>query len=294
LVTKYKAIRITFWIAVLILAADALFVEPSRLVVRTAVLPLERWPADYPQLRVVLISDLHAGAPHTDLDKVARVVAAANALHPDLTLLLGDYVITGIPGGHLVPPEQTVPLLGRLRARLGVVAVMGNHDVGFSARRTRAAFRAAGIPLLENATLTVDVAPGKPLLLAGLEDLWTQRPNLAIVNGAASTPTILMTHSPDIFPRVPSSVALTVAGHTHGGQVWLPLVGRLVVPSRFGQRYAYGHVVEGGRHLFVTSGIGMSIMPVRFCDPPEIRLLEIRSAPTAPRPLPANATRSTP
>ena len=93
------------------------------------------------------------------------------------------------------------------------------------------------------------------------------------------TPTLLLVHEPDVFETFPSlglSPTLTLAGHTHGGQVWLPLLGRRVVPSAFGQRYAYGHVVEAGRHLFVTSGVGTSVLPVRFLVPPEIALLTLR------------------
>jgi predicted MPP superfamily phosphohydrolase len=90
-----------------------------------------------------------------------------------------------------------------------------------------------------------------------------------------SAPIIAFTHNPDIFPSIPAKVALTIAGHTHGGQVAFPVAGRPIVPSDFGERYAAGHIVEDSRHLFVTSGIGTSILPVRFRVPPEISLLTI-------------------
>jgi predicted MPP superfamily phosphohydrolase len=96
---------------------------------------------------------------------------------------------------------------------------------------------------------------------------------LARVNNGA--PIIALTHNPDIFPSIPARVALTIAGHTHGGQVAFPIIGRLIVPSDYGQRYAIGHIVEGSKHLFVTSGVGTSIFPVRFRVPPEISLLTI-------------------
>jgi hypothetical protein len=89
---------------------------------------------------------------------------------------------------------------------------------------------------------------------------------------------IALTHNPDIFPLVPPRVAITLAGHTHGGQVYLPLIGRPIVPSRYGQRYAIGHIEEGGRHLFVTSGIATSIIPVRFLVPPEIVIARLKPA----------------
>ena len=82
-------------------------------------------------------------------------------------------------------------------------------------------------------------------------------------------------HNPDVFPDVPSRITLTLAGHTHDGQVDLPIAGRLIVPSVFGQRFAAGHVVEGGRHLFVTTGLGTSILPIRFRVPPVISILTV-------------------
>jgi hypothetical protein len=85
----------------------------------------------------------------------------------------------------------------------------------------------------------------------------------------------MLTHNPDVFPDIPARVALTLAGHTHGGQVYLPVVGRPVVPSKFDQLYADGHVLEGGRNLFVTSGVGTSILPVRFRVPPEVCLITV-------------------
>jgi predicted MPP superfamily phosphohydrolase len=88
---------------------------------------------------------------------------------------------------------------------------------------------------------------------------------------------LLLTHNPDVFPTVPGRVALTIAGHTHGGQVRLPWIGAPVVPSRFGQRFVAGHIVEGGRHLFVATGVGTSIIPVRFRVPPAVTILQVES-----------------
>jgi uncharacterized protein len=121
----------------------------------------------------------------------------------------------------------------------------------------------------------------RPLWLAGISDLWTRPHNvvgaLAIVP-ADGTPVIALTHNPDIFPDVPGRVTLTLAGHTHGGQVNLPWIGAPVVPSQFGRRYAAGHVIEQGRHLFVATGVGTSIIPVRFRVPPAISILTIHNS----------------
>ena len=131
--------------------------------------------------------------------------------------------------------------------------------------------------MLENAAVTIS-APRGPLHLAGIGDFWTQSsdPARALAGIPKNAAAICFTHSPDVFPLLPKTCALTVAGHTHGGQVRLPFVGRLVVPSRYGQRYAAGYVREGGKSLFVSTGIGTSIFPVRFGVPPEISLLTLQ------------------
>ena len=153
------------------------------------------------------------------------------------------------------------------------------------------ALAAVGIPVLENQALKLDTAAG-PIWLAGLGDQWAfprwlQPPGvrrihrgiddlvstLAMITDDA--PLILMAHEPDIFARAPARIALTVSGHTHGGQVrlfgWSP-----VVPSRYGNRYAYGHIVENGRNLIVSAGLGVSSkMPLRLGAPPEIVLIEL-------------------
>jgi predicted MPP superfamily phosphohydrolase len=115
------------------------------------------------------------------------------------------------------------------------------------------------------------------LWLAGISDKMTRHPDaVAALAGVPAEATVLaMTHNPDIFPGIPGRVALTVAGHTHGGQVRLPLLGALVVPSQYGERYAAGHVVEDGRHLFVTTGVGTSIYALRLGVPPEIVVLTL-------------------
>jgi predicted MPP superfamily phosphohydrolase len=113
--------------------------------------------------------------------------------------------------------------------------------------------------------------------VAGVGDLWTRDVDFGSALRAVpeGEPVVLLTHNPDVFPGVPARVALTLAGHTHGGQVALPLVGRPIVPSKYGQRYAYGLVIEEGRALFVSPGIGTSIIPVRFRVPPEISMVTL-------------------
>jgi uncharacterized protein len=260
-----------------VLATWALIVEPRRLVVHEEHIRPPGWPPALDGLRVAALADIHAGGPHAGRARLREVVAETNRRQADLVVLLGDFV-QGMGTGSEVPPEEMAAELGALRARRGVLAVLGNHDWWLDGERVRAALTTAGIRVLENEAVSVDVG-GQPLWVAGLADLWTRQPDLraALSKVPRGAPTLLLTHNPDVFPDVPPEVALTLAGHTHGGQVDVPLLGPLVVPSRFGRRYARGLVVEDGRMLFVTSGVATSVLPVRFRVPPEIAVLALGS-----------------
>jgi hypothetical protein len=277
-------------LAGLSLGAYAFGVEPGwRLRLQRWAVATPRWTAA--PLRIAVIGDLHLGWPWVGLDRLAQVVALANAQAPDLAVLLGDYA-----AGHRfvrrpVPIAEAAPVLARLRARLGVRAILGNHD-WWDDRAAQArgggpnlygqALEAAGIPVLSNRAEALE-----DFWLAGVEDQLALRVRggfrgLDDLPGTLAQisddrPVVLLAHEPDLFPQVPDRVALTLSGHTHGGQVriagWSPLV-----PSRFGNRYAYGHVREAGRDLVVTGGVGCSIAPVRFGVPPEVTLVTLTGA----------------
>ncbi|MBX9925034.1 MAG: metallophosphoesterase, partial [Hyphomicrobiaceae bacterium] len=185
-----------------------------------------------------------------------------------------------------------------------VHAVLGNHDwwqdVSVQLKRSGpvpagTALKRAGIPVYENSAVRL-VKDGRPFWLAGLGDQWAYWPRGELrppyglhryegVHDLAGTlaqvtdnaPVILLAHEPDIFPEVPDRVAVTLSGHTHGGQVTLAGYAP-IVPSRYGRRYVYGHIVEGGRNLVVSGGLGCSGLPVRFGRPPEIVLVELGAA----------------
>ncbi|HKW91891.1 MAG TPA: metallophosphoesterase [Methylomirabilota bacterium] len=251
-----------------------MLIEPGRVVLREAAVPIARWPAELGPIRIAALSDVHTGAPHVTPAMVRDIVARVNRAQPDLVVLLGDYVVHGVIGGRFVEPEATAAALRDLRAPLGVYAVLGNHDWWYDGGRVRRALEGAGIRVLENAATPVMVN-GRSLWIAGVGDQMTghdeiRRTLRQVPDGA---PLIALTHNPDLFPEMPARALLTLAGHTHGGQVNLPLFGRLIVPSRYGSRYAIGHVREDGRDLFVTPGIGTSIIPVRFRVPPDVSLL---------------------
>jgi predicted MPP superfamily phosphohydrolase len=275
-------------LAGLLAGGYAFGVEPGvRLRVQTWGLRPKGWAAG--PLRLVIVSDLHLGGPWVGLARVERIVERVNALDGDLVLYLGDYAA----GHHFVASPVKIadaaPVMARAKGRLGTYAVLGNHDWWDDKTAQRAgggpnlyavALEAAGIEVLSNRAVRLD-----GFWLAGLEDqlaLLRGREGIKGLDDLPGTlaqvtdeaPVILMAHEPDIFPDVPDRVCLTLSGHTHGGQVrlfgWSP-----VVPSRYGNRYAYGAVEEGGRHLVVSGGIGCSIAPVRFGMPPEITVVDL-------------------
>ncbi|MFB9952834.1 metallophosphoesterase [Rhizobium puerariae] len=246
------------------------------------------------KLRIVALADFHACQPWMPAERIVSICEQANALQPDVVLLLGDYV----SGMRLVTdrmaPDVWAQALSTLQAPLGVHAVLGNHDwwedaevqrQGGGTPASRRVLEAVGIPVYSNRALRLE-KEGRGFWLAGVEDQLAILPRrghpeirkddlagtLAQVTDAA--PVILMAHEPDIFPQVPGRVSLTLSGHTHGGQV--RLFGYApVVPSRFGDRYVYGHVREGGRDLIVSGGLGCSGLPIRFGAPPEIVAIDL-------------------
>ena len=250
--------------------------EPATLTSEQQVLELERWPAECAHTRVAVLADLHVGSPYNGLDKLRQIVELVNAASPDLVLLAGDFVIHGVLGGDFVEPADFAAVLGQLRAPGGVYAVLGNHDIRYGADKVAAALSAASIEVLENRSLPITLGSCH-FRVAGVSDFKRGPYDIpkALRQVAVDTPVIVFTHNPDLFPLVPAWVALTVAGHTHGGQVYFPGLGRPIVPSDYGARYALGHIEENGRHLFVNTGTGTSVLPARFFVPPVVSLLTL-------------------
>ena len=270
-----RILRLLLFCGAACLTVYAAWLEPSSLRLSSYTVPQSS-----PQLkglRIAVISDLHAGAPYIDAAKIDRIVATTNEAKPDLVLLTGDFVITGVLGGRHMPIKTIVAHLKGLKAPLGVYAVQGNHDRGENPDGIAQAFRQAGIPDLENAHLMLP-APRQVVTLVGIGDRASHGAVPARALSGVAGPALCFTHSPDIFPRLPDTCALTIAGHTHGGQIVLPLLGRpaMFEASRYGQKYAIGIMREGRKTLFVSTGIGTSWLPLRLGVPPEISLLTLQ------------------
>ena len=244
--------------------------------VRREELVLPRWPPALDGLRVGVLTDLHAGMPHAGLDTLERAAEALAAERPDLVCLLGDFIDRRAVFARPVDTAAVMARLAPLRgAPRGVFAVLGNHDWYAGARRIADALADAGATVLEDSA-----APARDgLWVAGVGDYRIRgaRVDRALRGVPADAPVLLLSHDPDAFPFVSERVSLTLAGHTHGGQVGIPVLRRPFVPSHYGERYLHGHIAEGDRHLHVSSGIGTSGLPVRFLRPPEVVSLTLRA-----------------
>jgi uncharacterized protein len=254
-----------------------------------------QWPAGF-KLKIAVIADLHACDPWMSLERIQSIVEHTNALGADMTVLLGDYVAGHHHVTRYIPASEWAPVLAGLKAPLGVHAILGNHDWwedntvqrdGRGPTISRRALEAAGIPVYENDAARLSKA-GRSFWVAGLGDQLAYFPaqrfrkvkrigvdDLAATLGKVTddAPVILLAHEPDVAMRVPARVALQLSGHTHGGQVrlfgWSP-----VVPSRYGNRLAYGHI-RTKCDVVVSGGLGCSVMPFRLGVPPEIVLVTL-------------------
>jgi predicted MPP superfamily phosphohydrolase len=237
------------------------------------------WP-DRQNLTITVIADLHAGGPNMGLSRIRDVVDAANGLRSDIVLLLGDYFATHRFVTEQVPHPAWAGEFARLKSRLGTFAIFGNHDWWYDIGGVRRALAAVNIPVLENDAFLLGEG-GERFWLAGIGDQVAYRLGHGRFRGVddlpgtlakitTDDPVVLMVHEPDIFTQVPDRVALTLAGHTHGGQLRVPVIWPAFVPSQFGARFAYGHIVEEGRHMIVSGGLGTSFVPARIGVPPEI------------------------
>ncbi len=248
--------------------AYALLLEPFWPVLERVQITLKGLPSHLNGLRIAFLSDFHHG-PQVDTDTIARAVAMAGEAKPDLILLGGDYVT-----GSAEYAGSCARELARLQAPLGVYGCLGNHDYWTDANAVARALRRAGVRALRNEG--VEVSRG--LWVAGMDDAWEGRPSMdsALQGMPPDAVVVALVHEPDYADRVAADgrVALTLAGHTHGGQVRLPLLGPPILPY-LGQRYPAGLYRLGNMALYVTRGVGLIAPPVRFNCRPEVTLLTL-------------------
>lgn len=249
-------------------------------VVREAEVRLRDWPAGEPPVRAVLISDLHVAGPDMPPSRLAQIVEQIGALRPDLVLIAGDLVSDKRVATRTYSLTEAVAPLRALRPRLGTFAVLGNHDHWRNAPEARSALQRIGVRALDN-----EAARAGPVVIGGLDDAYTGQddlPSTAAAMRRAGGVRVLLSHSPDPFPAVPPDIPLMFAGHTHCGQIRLPLVGAVSYMSEHGERYACGRIEEAGKTLFVSAGLGTSILPLRLMARPDLWVVTIGPERRAP------------
>ena len=266
-------------------AAYPLFGEPHRLVVTRRVFPVRGLPPSLDGLRVVQVSDIHLG-PWLTVGRVRRIVEQTNALQPDLVALTGDFVMRS---ADYIP--QVASALAGLRPAVGAVGVLGNHDWNEDGHGCARALENVGVRMIDNNRLFL--TPGRTLsdrdadglCVAGVGDLWrdVQLYDRALGDLPAGLPRLLLSHNPDVaeepaFTDGGYRVDLMLSGHTHGGQISLPVVGPPVTMSRYGQKYARGLVQGPTCPVYVSRGLGMAMLPLRFGSTPEIAVIELAAA----------------
>lgn len=272
---------ISLLILFVVLCIDLFFIEPNILLTKSQKLEIPHWNKDLDGFKIALITDIHLGTKFVDLKKLARIVKIVNSKNPDLIVICGDLDAKSI-SKEKYSTTQIANILKNLKSKHGVIAVMGNHDY-VPPSVVKNIYQKSNIILLENEDYYFS-HNAKTLRIVGFKDLWYFKSNPIQVVGMKdkTTPTVVLTHNPDYFPKMPNFVSLTLSGHTHGGEIVLPFIGSFFIPSEYGQRYRNGYIIENNKHLFVSRGVA-TLSGGRFLDPPEINILTLYSQKEIPQ-----------
>jgi hypothetical protein len=244
---------------------DATFVEPNMLNIKTLTFKNQQLKG----LKIVVASDLHLYIFQEK--RLIDIINKINAQNPDIVLLLGDFV-----NGHSMIPSiscnKITEYFKNINSKYGVYAIIGNHDIWYDKQKIINSIEKANIKILLNENINL-CFNNKHLTLAGIDDFLAGYPNVNKALKNSQNPIILMSHNPDIFPQITNNVDLILAGHTHGGQIVFKIFNKnfiLYVPSKYGSKYAYGLFNDKNKTMYVTNGIGTSVLPIRFNCIPEI------------------------
>lgn len=276
-----KTTAIIFITILGLLCVDVFFVEPNILLTKSQKLEIPNWNKDLNGFKIALVTDIHLGTKFVDLNKLDKIVKIINAKNPDLIVICGDLDAKSI-SNKKYSTTQISNILKILQAKHGVVAVMGNHDY-VPDKIVKEIYAKSNINILEQEDFFIN-HNGKSIRLVGFKDLWHFKSNPSEVVGTKykTTPTIALAHNPDSFAQMPEFVSLTLSGHTHGGEIIIPIIGSFFVPSEYGQRFRNGYIIEKNKHLFVSRGVA-TLSGGRFLNPPEINILTLYSQKEIPK-----------
>lgn len=240
--------------------------EADHPIIERVQIPLKSLPLALEGLRIVWLSDFHL-YPYTELDVLQRAAEMAVSLNPDLLILGGDYVIREAEAVFELRPS-----LANLNARYGVFSIIGNHDIWTNIDVVEAGLAEAGIPILKNKGVTLSVN-NAPLYLAGVDDGWSGRPDLAaaMATRPPGATTILLAHEPDLADTfsLDPRISLQLSGHSHGGQIRFQGIGAFVLPY-LGRKYDLGLYKVNEMWLYTNRGLGNVVEPVRYNCAPEV------------------------
>ena len=261
-----KYLLITLFIITLLLAGYSYFIEPNKLEITN----YTTQDKELSGVKIVFASDFHI-KPYGQ-KRLEKIVEIINKQNPDVVVSAGDFVC-GHTEHSTMHPQKIAEGLAKVKSKYGFYTTLGNHDGWYDKVYVEELLEAKGINVLNNENVKLQIN-NREIYIAGVEDMMTAFPNIDDALKGTKSPTILLTHTPDIFPDVPKNVNLTLAGHTHGGQVRIPIIGPIFTASNYGNKYAIGFIEENGKKLITTRGIGVSILPFRFNCPPEIVVIE--------------------
>jgi predicted MPP superfamily phosphohydrolase len=282
-----KRLQVAFLIVVALCAIDAIVIEPTWLKVEHVTLSVPRLPPAFDGYRLVQLTDFHYPRSLGEA-YFRRVIAVANAQHPDLVVMTGDYICV-----QSRDAEGAARLIAGLHAPDGIIGVLGNHDFWTSSEHMARCLRANGVTVLRNDARAIRRKNGRASLTAprlwivGVDDVWEGKVDLAkALHGVPAAETkILLAHEPDFADTAKNhGIAVQLSGHSHGGLVWIPGLGAPRLPP-YCRKYPHGLYTVGALHLYTSRGLGVIPVfniPVRFNCRPEITVFTLRASPGRP------------